>query len=101
MPVESNYAVTIATLSGGFKSLAPVFQPIRRKTSCSLYVRFFCALSKFQVIATNSGSSCCFFLLWLVGVTTLVLVFRQSFEKFSFNQNFVNFVNQRGRKLVN
>ena len=32
MTVESNYMIAIATLSDWLKRLAPVFQPMRRKT---------------------------------------------------------------------
>ena len=32
MTVESNYVITIATLSDWLKSLAPVFQPMKGKT---------------------------------------------------------------------
>ena len=31
MTVESNYAIAVATLSDWFNSLAPVYQPMRRK----------------------------------------------------------------------
>ena len=32
MTVESNYVIAIATLTDWLKRLAPVFQPMRRKT---------------------------------------------------------------------
>ena len=43
MTVESNYAIAIATLSDWFKSVAPVFQPVRRKakTNRNLHALFF------------------------------------------------------------
>ena len=42
MIVESNYPVTIATLSDWLKNLAPIFQPMESKTKSkgTLYVRF-------------------------------------------------------------
>ena len=35
MTFESNYAIAIATLSDWFKNLAPVYQPVRRKTKAN------------------------------------------------------------------
>ena len=54
MTVESNYAT--AALCDWLNNHAPVFQPMRRKTNCTLqlYARFSPALSKLQVIAKNS-----------------------------------------------
>ena len=55
MIVESNYPVTIATLSDWLKNLAPIFQPMESKTKSkgTLYVRFTLdfsrALRKLQV----------------------------------------------------
>ena len=43
MTFESNYALTIATLSDWCKNLAPVYQSMRRKTKTNrdLHARFF------------------------------------------------------------
>ena len=57
MTVESNYVIAIATLSDWLKRLAPVFQPMRRKTkpNRTMYCRrdFSRASSELQVIARN------------------------------------------------
>ena len=55
MTVESNYPIAIATLSDWFKNLAPVYQPVRRKTKTNrdLHKRLSRALSKLHGIATN------------------------------------------------
>ena len=57
MTVESDYVIAIATLSDWLKRLAPVFQPMRRKTKTNrtMYTRDFSRASgKLQVIASNS-----------------------------------------------
>ena len=43
MTVESNYAIAISTLGDWLKNLAPVYQPMRRKTKTNrdLHARFF------------------------------------------------------------
>ena len=55
MTVESNSVITIATLSDWLKRLAPVFQPMRRKTKtiapCTRDLSR--ASGEFQVIARN------------------------------------------------
>ena len=65
MTVESNYVITIATLSDWLKRLALVFQPMRRKTKTNrtVYAWFF---PRFERVTGN-----CY---------ELRLVFRQSFE---------------------
>ena len=42
MTVERNYAIAIATLSDWFKNLAPVYQPVKKKTKTNrdLHARF-------------------------------------------------------------
>ena len=74
MTAERNYAVAIATLGAWFKSLAPVFQPMRckTKTSRSLYTHGFSgALSKLQVIAGNSD--------WLIGLFAPAVIGRSNY----------------------
>ena len=54
MTVESNYVIAIATLSDWLKRLAPVFQPMRRKTKTNSCTRDFSrASSELHVIARN------------------------------------------------
>ena len=55
MTVESNYAIVIATLNDWLKNLAPVCQPMERKTTTNrgLHARFSRDLSKLHGIATN------------------------------------------------
>ena len=52
MTVESNYALAIATLNDRFKTLAPVYQPMKRitKTNRELQARFF---PRFEQVARN------------------------------------------------
>ena len=53
MTVESlNYAIAIATFSDWFKNLAPVHQPMRRKTKTNrdLHARFF---PRFEKVTWN------------------------------------------------
>ena len=51
MTVKRNYAIAIATLDDWFKYVAPVYQPMRRKTKISaIFPR---ALPKLHGIATN------------------------------------------------
>ena len=87
MTVASNYAIAIATatLSDWLKSLTPVFQPMTKPKLITLYARFFPALraSYRLLLGILIGSSRCLLLLGLVGVLTLILGFRQSFEKCS------------------
>ena len=47
--------IAVATLSDWLKRLAPVFQPVRRKTKTNrtMYARFSRASSEIQVIARN------------------------------------------------
>ena len=55
MTVESNHGIAISTLSDWFKNLAPVYQPVRRKTKSTKAHAIFLALNE-QVtwnIATN------------------------------------------------
>ena len=49
MTVESNYAITIATVSDWLTSLAPVYQPMRgeTKTNRDLHARFFPRFEQF------------------------------------------------------
>ena len=58
MTMESNYAITIATLSDWPKYFAPVFQPMTSKTKTVPMAPctrdFSHTLSKFQAIALNS-----------------------------------------------
>ena len=93
MTVESNYMIAIAALSDWLKRLAPVFQPVRRKTKTNrtMYAWFFPALraSYMELLGIVIGSSRCLLLLWLVGVIALVLGFRQSFENRSNNSAFM------------
>ena len=55
MTVESNYVIAFATLSDWLKRLAPVFQPMRRKTKTNPPCTrdFSRASSELQVIARN------------------------------------------------
>ena len=48
MTVESDYVIAIATLSDCLKSLAPVFQPMRRKTKARFTRQFFLARYLFE-----------------------------------------------------
>ena len=71
MTAERNYAIAIATLGDWVKIFALFFQSMWSKTNHILYTPFSPASRKLQAIG---GSSCCFFLFWLVGVIALVLV---------------------------
>ena len=53
MTFDSNCAIAIATLCDWFKNLAPVYQPMRRKTKRNrdLHARFF---SHFEQVTSNS-----------------------------------------------
>ena len=51
MTVESNYAIAIATLRDWLENPAPLFQPMRSKTSRTLNGRFF---SHFEQVTGNS-----------------------------------------------
>ena len=54
MTVESHYVIPIATSSDWLKRLAPVFQPMRRKTKSNSCTRDFShASSELHVIARN------------------------------------------------
>ena len=55
MTVKSNYTIATATLSDWSKNLAPVYQPMRRKTKTNRYLhtRFFPRFEKLHGIATN------------------------------------------------
>lgn len=80
MNVESNYA--IAALSDWLKSLTPAFKwPIRNKPKANraLYAWFFHPLSKLLPTILIDLTQA-FLPLWLVGLITLVLVFRQTFK---------------------
>ena len=50
MTVESNYVIAIAPLSDWLKRLAPVFQPMRRKTNRAMYAWFF---PRFEQVSDN------------------------------------------------
>ena len=73
-------------LVNGFKSLAPVFEPIGSKTKTNhtlcLQLIFFLPLSKLQVVARNSDWFIMLFapVVFVWSNNTLVLVFQQSFE---------------------
>ena len=84
MTVESYYVIAIATLSDWLKRLAPVFQPMRRKTKTNrtMHAWFFPRSERVtgKLLGIVIGSSRCLHLLWLIVVIALALVFRQSFE---------------------
>ena len=56
MTVKSNHAIPIATLSDWFKNLAPVYQPMRRKTKTNrdLQARFFPRFEQVKVGLVHS-----------------------------------------------
>ena len=77
MTVERNYVIAIATLSDWFNNLAPLYQPMRRKTktnSKSSGRPVFPALwaSYTELLRILIGSLRCLQMLWLVQVITLV-----------------------------
>ena len=78
MTVESNYAITIATLSDWLTSLAPVYQPMRgeTKTNRDLHARFFRALSNLHGIATNLD--------WFVALLAPAVIGRSNYFGISF-----------------
>ena len=77
MSIESNYVIVIATLSDWLKNLAPVCQPMERKTTtnCGLHARFSRALSKLHGIATNLDWFIALFAPPVNKVITLVFVY--------------------------
>ena len=79
MTVESNYAITIATLNDWFKSLAPVFQLIRSKTKTNwtLCTPFFPGFSKLQVTARYSD--------WFIVLFAPVVIGRSNYFGFGFS----------------
>ena len=86
MTVESGCAVAIATPSDWLKNLAPVCQPMRSKAKTNrwhlVHVIFPAPWTSYkELLGSVIGSSRCFLLSWLVGVITLALFLRQSFEK--------------------
>ena len=79
MTVESNYVITIATLSDWLKRLSPVSTNEKQNQNQYHLVGWLLGIvigSLWLVIRSSRR----LFLLWLVGVIALVLVFRQSFE---------------------
>ena len=77
MTVESNYEIVIATLSDWLKNLAPVCQPMERKTTTNrgLHARFSRALSKLHGIATNLDWFIALFAPPVNEIITLVFVY--------------------------
>lgn len=87
MIVDSSYTITIGTLYDCLKILSPVFQLMRSKlkTNRILKVRL---SPLFEQVTGNHLElwlvhRSALLLLWLVGVITLVFVWRQSFENHS------------------
>ena len=74
MTVESNSVIAIATLSDWLKRLAPVFQPMRRKTktNCTMYAWS----SELHVIARNCD--------WFIALPAPVVIGRSNFFAFWF-----------------
>ena len=68
MIVESNYTMAIATLGDWLKTLAPDYQPLRRKTKTNrdLLARFFPHLCILHGIATNFD--------WLIALSALAVI---------------------------
>ena len=79
MTVESNYVIAIATLCDWLKRLAPVFQPMRRKTKPSAPCTrdFSRASSELQVIARNCD--------WLMALSAPVVIGRSNCFGFGFS----------------
>ena len=67
MTVESNYVIAIATLRDWLKRLAPVFQPMRIKTS----------LSELQIIAANCD--------WFIALSAPAVIGRSNCFGFGFS----------------
>ena len=83
MTVESNYVISIATLSDWLQRLAPVFQPMRRKTKTktkSHHVRvhdFSRASSELHVIAKNCD--------WFMELSVPVVIVQSDYFGFGFS----------------
>ena len=77
MTVKSNYVISIATLSGWLKRLAPNFQPMRSKTKTNRTRHFSRALSKLQVIARNSD--------WFIALFAPAVIGRSNSFGFGFS----------------
>ena len=81
MTVESNYVIPIATLSDWLQRLAPVFQPMRRKTKIkSHHVRvhdFSRASSELHVIARNCD--------WFMELSVPVVIVQSDYFGFGFS----------------
>ena len=77
MTVESNYMIAIATLSDWLKRLAPVSQPMRSKTNCTLSAWFSRALSELKVIARSCD--------WFIALSPPVVIGRSNSFSFGFS----------------
>ena len=78
MTVESNYVIAFATLSDWLKRLAPVFQPMRRKTKTNRTMYDFSrASSELQVTARNCD--------WLMELFVPVVIGRSNCFGFGFS----------------
>ena len=95
MTVERNNTIVIATLRNCLKEHAPVFQLLRSKKQNQPHfeLAIFPALwtSYGSLLGILIGSSRSLLLLFLVGVITLVLVVRKSFE----NRSVIRFITSK------